>query len=308
MATFLKGFVEQNPEFAGRDFYITGESYAGHYVPAISHYLLFNETGVDLNLKGLAIGNGLTDPFAQYPAYATFSYENDLISEKWDDVLTGGFKACQGLIYESQQKGGRILDVAALEFCQILADSVIGNPLSPKFNVYDIRIPCDNPPLCYDFSPADTFLNRADVQETLGVTGRNWVECDSMVHTYLLGDWMTNLMPQVAEILDQTETEVLVYSGDKDWICNWRGGEAWTLDTKWEHKREFRNQDYESWTVNGTPAGEMRQFGNLHFLRVFDAGHMVPMDQPENALAMVKRMIANDWDLSNNTTEPVFTQ
>jgi len=102
MAIMLRGFVEQNPEFAGRDFYITGESYAGHYVPAISHYLLNEATDVNLTLKGIAIGNGLTDPFAQYPAYATFSYENNLISRKWEDVMVGGFKACQALIYETQ--------------------------------------------------------------------------------------------------------------------------------------------------------------------------------------------------------------
>ena len=120
-----------------------------------------------------------------------------------------------------------------------------------------------------------------------------------MVHTYLLGDWMTNLMPQVAEILDQTDIEVLVYSGDKDWICNWRGGEAWTLATKWGEQETFAAQEYESWTVNGTPAGEMRQHGNLHFLRVYEAGHMVPMDQPENALAMLTRFIQNDWTLTS---------
>jgi len=71
---------------------------------------------------------------------------------------------------------------------------------------------------------------------------------------------------------------VLVYSGDKDFVCNWRGGEAWTAATKWSGKSDFNNQTYESWTINGVPAGEMKQFGNLHFLRVYDAGHMVPMD------------------------------
>lgn len=303
MAQMLRGFLVQNPEFEGRDFYITGESYAGHYVPAISHYLVNEATDVNLNLKGIAIGNGLTDPYQQYPAYATFSYENDLISKKWEDVLKGGFTACQGLIYESQHKESKVLDVAALEFCQILADTCIGNPLHPAFNVYDIRIPCDSPPLCYDFSQSDAFLNRDDVQETLGVSGRKWVECDQMVHTYLLGDWMTNLMPQVADMLDNTDIEVLVYSGDKDWICNWRGGEAWTAATKWAHKDEFNAAEYEKWMVNGEAAGEMRQYGNLHFLRVYEAGHMVPMDQPQNALEMVKRMIANDWKLTEETVE-----
>lgn len=309
MAIMLKGFVEQNPEFEGRDFYITGESYAGHYVPAIAHYLEFEAEGVKLNLKGIAIGNGLTDPYAQYPAYATFSYENGLISKAWEDVMFGGMKACQGLIYESQHKSADPkLDVAALEFCQILADSVIGNPLHPKFNVYDIREPCSTPPLCYDFSQSDTFLNRADVQTVLGVTGRKWVECDKLVHTALLGDWMTNLMPQIGEILDKTEVEVLVYSGDKDWICNWRGGEAWTEACKWGSKNDFNAADYETWNVNGEGAGAMRQFGNLHFLRVFDAGHMVPMDQPEHALEMVKRFIANDWSTLNPTEEKAILQ
>jgi carboxypeptidase C (cathepsin A) len=94
MATFLKGYLEENPEFKGRDFFITGESYAGHYIPAIAYYLINTATDVELNLKGIAIGNGLVDPFAQYPAYATFSYENELISEQWDKVLTVGMKAC----------------------------------------------------------------------------------------------------------------------------------------------------------------------------------------------------------------------
>ena len=82
MAVMLKGFLEQNPEYNGRDFYITGESYAGHYVPAIAYYLLSNDTGVNLNLKAIGIGNGLTDPYEQYPEYAKFSYENNLIDKK----------------------------------------------------------------------------------------------------------------------------------------------------------------------------------------------------------------------------------
>jgi len=32
-------FLEKYPEFKGRPLYVTGESYAGHYVPAISAYI-----------------------------------------------------------------------------------------------------------------------------------------------------------------------------------------------------------------------------------------------------------------------------
>jgi len=56
-------------------------------------------------------------------------------------------------------------------------ETILGNPLAPAFNVYDIREKCEHPPLCYDFSNVDKFLARADVIEALGVKGRSWTEC-----------------------------------------------------------------------------------------------------------------------------------
>jgi hypothetical protein len=75
--------------------------------------------------------------------------------------MTAGMKACQGLIYEAEHEPTKSLklEVAATEFCTILSETVIGNPLKPKFNVYDIREPCTKPPLCYDFSQSDTLMN-----------------------------------------------------------------------------------------------------------------------------------------------------
>ena len=49
--------------------------------------------------------------------------------------------------------------------------------------------------------------------------------------------------------------------------------------------------------MDGIDIGSMRQYGNYHFLRFFDSGHMVPMDKPKESLEMFKRFIANDWKL-----------
>ena len=69
---------------ADRDFYVTGESYAGHYVPAVSNRIFLENNKPDtknkINLKGFAIGNGLTDPGIQYGGYSDYALRNGLIS------------------------------------------------------------------------------------------------------------------------------------------------------------------------------------------------------------------------------------
>lgn len=168
MAQFMIKFLEKYPQLKGKDFYITGESYAGHYIPAISHNFMFkHKADLDLNFKGMAIGNGLVDPYNQYPAYEKFSYENKLVGKAEDVVLKGGFKACQALIASG-------IWPVALEACQIMTEVILGNPVAPRFNVYDIREKCDKPPLCYDMSPADNLLAKDDIKKVLGVEGRGW--------------------------------------------------------------------------------------------------------------------------------------
>jgi carboxypeptidase C (cathepsin A) len=112
------------------------------------------------------------------------------------------------------------------------------------------------------------------------------------VHTALLGDWMLNLAPKVTDILNDGSLDVLVYSGDKDFICNWRGGEAWTHGCKWSGQKDFQKSDYADWKVGTSPAGSLKTYKNLKFLRVFEAGHMVPMNQPEAALQMLNQFIS----------------
>ena len=102
-------------------------------------------------------------------------------------------------------------------------ESVLGFPMAPRFNVYDIRKKCEDPPLCYDFSELDEFLNRKDVQEELNVPGRNWESCNMTVHFMLFFDMEVNAAPMVASVLNN-DLPVLVYNGDKDYICNWEGG------------------------------------------------------------------------------------
>lgn len=85
----LQQFFTLFPDLQKNEFYITGESYAGKYVPAISHTILKKNPGakVKINLKGLAIGNGLCDPINQL-TYGEYLFELGLINQNAKQLLT----------------------------------------------------------------------------------------------------------------------------------------------------------------------------------------------------------------------------
>lgn len=64
---------------------------------------------------------------------------------------------------------------------------------------------------------------------------------------------------------------------------------SWVQALEWEQADAWRNTTAQEWTVGGAAAGTVREHGPLSFVRVYKAGHMVPMDQPANALAMITR-------------------
>ena len=68
MTQFYKIF----PETHSSDLYITGESYAGHYVPAFGAKILEHNDqkgAIKIPLKGVAIGDGWIDPINMIPGY-----------------------------------------------------------------------------------------------------------------------------------------------------------------------------------------------------------------------------------------------
>lgn len=55
---FLVNWLERFPEYKTRDFFITGESYAGHYVPQLAHTIVSKNKRTKetvINLKGIAV-------------------------------------------------------------------------------------------------------------------------------------------------------------------------------------------------------------------------------------------------------------
>ena len=70
------------------------------------------------------------------------------------------------------------------------------------------------------------------------------------VHIHLLADKLRDLSGNVKYLLE-SGTKVLIYSGDRDFICNWRGGEAWTNNLNWHGQEKFQSAEYKEWSYQG---------------------------------------------------------
>ncbi|KAL4299848.1 hypothetical protein AHAS_Ahas17G0141900 [Arachis hypogaea] len=81
--------------------------------------------------------------------------------------------------------------------------------------------------------------------------------------------------------------QVLVYAGEEDLICNWLGNSRWVHAMEWSGQKEFGAASTVPFFVDGAAAGTLKSHGPLAFLKVNEAGHMIPMDQPKAALQML---------------------
>lgn len=78
-------FFQKFPDFKRNDFYISGESYAGIYVPFLAAKILeYNKTAEEVKkvmLKGILVGNGVTDwKYDTTPALIDFAFTHGIYS------------------------------------------------------------------------------------------------------------------------------------------------------------------------------------------------------------------------------------
>ncbi|XP_064943918.1 serine carboxypeptidase-like [Musa acuminata AAA Group] len=297
---FFQAFFKEHSGFLKNDFYITGESYAGHYIPAAAeriHRGNKEKQGLLLNLKGFAIGNGLTDPAIQYGAYADYALEMGIIGQRAHNSITRIYPVCQ-LGIKLCVSSGVISCVASLIVCNSIFNAIL--LLAGDINYYDIRKKCEGS-LCYDFSNMEKFLNQESVRDALGVGSRKFVSCSPLVYEAMITDWMKNLEVGIPTLLED-DIKLLVYAGEYDLICNWLGNLRWVNSMEWSGSQNFTKAPFRQFAVHGKEAGILKTHGPLSFLKVHDAGHMVPMDQPETALEMLKRWMKGNLNEEWNIT------
>ncbi|XP_045788996.1 serine carboxypeptidase-like 45 isoform X2 [Trifolium pratense] len=82
---FLEGWFNKFPSYRNNEFFITGESYAGHFAPQLAHLII--QTKSKINLKGIAIGNPLLEFNTDFSSTAEFLWSHGQISKSTFEML-----------------------------------------------------------------------------------------------------------------------------------------------------------------------------------------------------------------------------
>ncbi|KAF9177444.1 Cell death protease, partial [Haplosporangium sp. Z 11] len=297
---FLKNFFAVFPEYAHDELYLAGESYAGTYIPYFAKGILDHNDDLPIghsayNLQGLAIGNGWIDPLHQYTSFIPYIEHHGLSTPDLVTEMVAQQEVCLNAI--------RLQDLITQDTCEslvrlILNHSFQSNAMGQCTNQYDIRL-TDSYPACgqlwpYELPEMETYLTRPDVIAALHANGSElpWHECNGRVNSALRFDNSAPAVTLLPDILKKTK--VLLFSGDKDLICNHIGTEYLISNMTWQGARGFEAAPKVDWTVENEPAGVWREARNLTYVLLYNASHMVPYDAPLAALDMMNRFMGLD--------------
>ncbi|KAK0162941.1 hypothetical protein PV327_006667 [Microctonus hyperodae] len=279
----LTQFFELFFELQGNDFFVTGESYAGKYVPALSYTIHEKNPSakIKINLKGLAIGNGFTDPINQLN-YGDYLYQLGLIDFNGKEQFNMLQK--QGIDFINQSKYDEAFDVF-----NRLIDGDLKSPPSLfqtltgfefYFNYLHTK---DN----NESNWMSEWIQKADVRHAIHVGNCTFHVESSKVETYLKSDIARSQADKVALLIEYYK--VLIYNGQLDIIVAYPLTENYLSKLKWPGTDEYKNATRKIWRVNGEIAGYAKTVRNLTEVIVRNAGHMVPADQPQWALDLITR-------------------
>ena len=307
------------PELRKNELFITGESYAGIYVPGLVNALLDDMAG--LNLKGYAVGDGCMgdDVGCKGPYYDVEFFgghgqiSNELFNKIRKDcpkekLCSGNLSpSCHEMVHQDMTKeiGGY--------FVYDLYDDCPSNMISSikskhnaqsrtilsKYTSYGGAV---NEYACSGTAMTD-FLSRPDVRKALAVPENSYFfNADNGIGFNYTSD-ISDIRPIHVRAV-KAGIRVLTYEGDAD--ASGLNSEGFIQDAYvnlWKENGLNRTQTWRPWTTDGSkmvagyamewhfPSG--KGVAPISFISIRGSGHMVPLNKPKPASVMINSFVYN---------------
>eukprot|EP01084_Bolivina_argentea_P307332 531178_1 len=287
---FIVGFYKCHNNFSTNPLYITGESYAGRYIPFIAKHIIINNDINNIPLAGLAIGNGLYDPYIQFPSAGIYAYSLGILDQQQYELIKRNVNDCLDLASTDPY--------TAADDCVAITNDIYsiygGNIFQYNIYILDANL--------FDSLTANigAYLSQNTVTRAIHTYGISiWKSSDGTsepnpVYDALKYDIVMNNSAEIIPHILNNKIRILFYNGQMDGsICNNYGNQACL--NQLNYNGEWIGLKRYSYKINGINAGYVKQSSDklLTYFVVSDSGHLVPYDQPYSSLRMINNFVDN---------------
>ncbi|XP_059449882.1 serine carboxypeptidase-like 25 [Corylus avellana] len=297
---FLIRWLDRFPRYKQREVYLTGESYAGHYVPQLAREIMtYNKhSNHPINLKGFMVGNAVTDNYYDNLGTVTYWWSHAMISDKTYRQL---INTCD---FRRQKESDECESLYSYAMDQEFGNIDQYNIYAPPCNNSDgsaatrqtMRLPHRPHPIFRRFSGydpctekyAEIYYNRPDVQKALHANitkiPYKWTACSEVLNRNW-NDTEASILPIYREMI-ASGLRIWVFSGDVDSVVPVTATRYSLAQLKLETKIPWY-----PWYVKKQVGGWTEVYEGLTFATVRGAGHEVPLFKPRVALELFKAFL-----------------
>jgi len=287
---FLTAWFTAFPQYIANDFYATGESYAGKYIPSITYKIHTenqNNPKIKINLKGMSVGDGMMHPIIQATGYGDLLYNEGMAS--WDE---------REYWREQEAKIVKLTQAGDLKGAFETFDPMMNADFYPYASYFSNHTGLTdyfnlNQPN-YPANPWDTWIVSDAARSMIHVGDRAFNEGNSTVEFHLIEDWFRSIAHLLPTILDNYK--VLIYNGQLDIILSAPQCENFLQTLEWNNSKQWRAASKKIMYSDDKSdiQGYVKSADQFHYVVVRGAGHLLPQDQPQRAYDMITRFINNE--------------
>ena len=306
----LLQFYEKFPEYKDHDLFISGESYAGIYVPYLADQIVKNKN--DIKLKGIIVGNGVTNWTLDCdPAFINMAFWHGIYGTDLKDKIEAAnctfpnfgsdTDECEALRWDFYSNIMKINPYDVYRECYYTnsSDRVGVAQINGEYKTYKKGMTASEytpylfknnrngevPPCIYG-EGTSVYFNRQDVRDALHIqTDQPWDICTDRIDYDQGSTDSYHLLP----VLKAAGIRMLYFSGNADGSVPTQGTRDWINTLGWDKTGEYRpfyNQDK-------NVGGYVVDYDGLTFTSIQGVGHMASQWSPEATKYAVYQFIAN---------------
>ncbi|KQK07372.1 hypothetical protein BRADI_2g34850v3 [Brachypodium distachyon] len=307
--SFLVNWFKRFPQYKGREFYISGESYAGHYVPQLADLVYERNkdkmSNIYINLKGFMVGNPITDDHYDSKGLAEYAWSHTVVSDQVYERIntkcdfktsnwTDDCNAAMNVIFGQYRE----IDIYNIYAPKCLLDLNSSSSTDRPFFVSNQeaqfgkrrRIFSGYDP-CYS-SYAQDYFNRKELQKAFhanvsgSLPGKYQVCSDPILNSYNFS--VFSVLPIYFKLI-KAGLRIWLYSGDADGRVPVIGSrycvEALGLPIK---------TPWQPWYLEKQVAGRFVEYDGMSMVTVRGAGHLVPLNKPAEGLKLINAFLRGE--------------